>query len=222
MPNYEGHYQVSDLGRVKSFKRGKEKILKYLSSGRDYIFVHLCKNGDIKTFSVHVLVAIAFHGHTPDGTQRIVVDHIDNDKLNNRADNINLVSNRENTSKDRKGGTSDYVGVCLDKNFNKWRSYIEYNKRKLNLGFFDTEIEAHNAYQKALKEIEQGLDLNIIYPLRKGMSSKFVGVYWHNVRKKWAATYKGKHIGKFLTEIEAYEARENYIKTTIKNNETTY
>lgn len=214
------NYEVSNLGRVKSKPRNTTKggFLSACPNRDGYLQVVFHKNGCRKNFTVHVLVAMAFHGHIPDGTHKIVVDHKDNNKLNNRSDNLKLISQRENTSKDKEGGTSQYIGVYLDKNNNKWIATIHFKGRVVHLGYFNLEIDAANAYQKALKELNEGLDLNIIYPRRKGMSSKFVGVVWHKRDLVWVATYKRKHIGYFLTEIEAYEAREKYIASLANKN----
>ena len=57
---YEGIYQVSNLGRVKSLHHNKEKILKNRLGANGYYSVALNKNGKIKYLGVHRLVAIAF------------------------------------------------------------------------------------------------------------------------------------------------------------------
>lgn len=60
---YEGLYEVSTFGRVKSLNyrhTKKEKILRYNINSRGYKYVILCKNGKTKNFSIHRLVAIAF------------------------------------------------------------------------------------------------------------------------------------------------------------------
>jgi len=163
VPGYEGHYQVSNFGNVKSIKFGKEIILKG-SISKKYHIVGFKKNGKKKTFAVHVLVAMVFLGHVPDGTHKICVDHIDNNSLNNRADNLQLISARENTSKDRKGGASQFVGVHFHKPTGKWIASIQFKDRRINLGLFKLDIDASNVYQKARLEDEQGLNLNEIYP----------------------------------------------------------
>ena len=55
---------------------------------------------------------MAFFGHVPGG-YKIVVDHIDNNRLNNHVSNLQLITQRENSSKDRKNGTSQYTGVVF-------------------------------------------------------------------------------------------------------------
>jgi hypothetical protein len=155
IPGYEGYYEVSNFGNVKSLgndKSRKEKILRPgLSSGRYYLVI-LTKDGKRKTIKIHILVAMAFLGHVPDGTHKIVVDHIDNNRLNNHLSNLQLITQRENLSKDRKNGTSKHTGVSWNKGANKWRSYIKINGKQKYLGTFTSEEDAAEAYQKALKE----------------------------------------------------------------------
>jgi len=93
---YEGLYQISSIGRIKSLKRykvGKER-LKKPSIGRDgYEYIMLWKENKVKRFSVHRLVASAFienAEHKPE------VDHIDTDKTNNNVDNLKWVTRIEN------------------------------------------------------------------------------------------------------------------------------
>lgn len=159
---YDGLYEISDLGRVKSLERFinnmfgtktkiKERFLKFNPDGKGYLNCRLYKNGVGKTFKIHQLVAIAFLNHTPCGF-KLVVDHIDNNPLNNRLDNLQLITNRENSSKDRKGGTSKYIGVSLASGRKTWLASIRINGKNKYLGYYKTEIEASNAYQKELNK----------------------------------------------------------------------
>lgn len=150
---YEGDYQISDLGRVKSLKFGREKILKQSLTKIGYFKVNLHKNKTRNTCVVHVLVAVAFLNHKPDG-HKIVIDHIDNDKLNNCIDNLQLITQRENISKDIVRASSRYIGVHWQKRAKKWRSQIQIKGKIKHLGYFKCEIEASKVYQDALKELE--------------------------------------------------------------------
>lgn len=82
---YEGDYQVSNLGCVKSLKYGKERILfqKDLTGG--YMYVWLCKNNKTKCCRVHRLVAIAF---LPNFSNLPEVNHKDENVINNNASNL--------------------------------------------------------------------------------------------------------------------------------------
>jgi hypothetical protein len=152
VPNYEGHYKVSNYGRLKTLKRNKERLMSPAIGGTNYLQVLLYKNSIRTNFKLHQIVAMAFLGHIPKG-HNLVVDHIDNNKLNNRLENLQIISNRENISKDKKGYTSQYVGVSWDKRQKKWSSNITLNRIIKRIGFFKDEFEAHLAYQKALNEI---------------------------------------------------------------------
>ena len=81
---YEGLYEVSNWGRVKSIKFGKEIILKQKIKG-GYYYVCLYKNGIVKTYLVHRLVAQAFLPN-PDNLPQ--VNHKDENKTNNSVDNL--------------------------------------------------------------------------------------------------------------------------------------
>jgi hypothetical protein len=166
IPGYEGIYKVSSLGRVKSLKRKvahyngggirniKEKILEGSYTNYGYLQVTLRKNNAAKNPQIQILVAMAFLGHTPCGLEK-VVDHIDNNKINNRVENLQIIPQRLNASKDRKGGSSKYVGVYWNKRQKKWRASIFFNGKSIHLGYFDDEKLASKAYQEKLKNIKK-------------------------------------------------------------------
>lgn len=138
-------YQISNLGNVKSLKFGKERIIKK-TINNGYYKVILCNKGKTKTIRVHQLVAMFFLDHKPCG-HKLVVDHIDNNKLNNNILNLQLLTNCNNIFKDRIK-KSKYIGVSIKAN--KFRATYQKNKKSEHLGYFKTEIEAYNAYQNRL------------------------------------------------------------------------
>ena len=87
--NYEGLYQVSNWGRVKSLGNGKNykygRILKQSKNGRGYLFVSLCKSGKKKNYTIHRLVAETFIPN-PDNLPQ--VNHKDENKNNNKVENL--------------------------------------------------------------------------------------------------------------------------------------
>lgn len=101
---YEGLYQVSSLGRVKSVDRYEkqknnitrhrnEKFLVSMSTQSNRKRIVLCKNGKVKKFFVHQLVAEAF---IPNPENKLQVHHIDHNPSNNCVDNLMWVTNSEN------------------------------------------------------------------------------------------------------------------------------
>lgn len=153
---FEGLYQVSNKGNIKSLSRYRggnssryfisERILKNKINNHGRPCINVSKDGIITTLIIHQIEAIAFLNHIPDG-HNIIVDHIDNNPLNNNLENLQLITSRENITKDMKKGSSVFTGVFLNKKNNKWRSVIVINKIKKHLGYFTEEIEAYIAYE---------------------------------------------------------------------------
>lgn len=166
IPGYEGLYKCSNLGNVKSLDRivlhrafyakFKSKILKQNIGTDGYYAVSLSKEGIIKTMKVHKLVAITFLNHVPNGFKTLVIDHINLNKIDNRLINLRLITNRQNTCfvKDKCNKTSNYVGVSLQDGM--YRARIYHNGKNLSLGYHKSELQAHEAYQNKLKQLENG------------------------------------------------------------------
>lgn len=93
--DYEGLYQVSNWGRVKSLWFRKEKILIAVGDTKGYLKVCLCKNGKKKTFKVHRLVAEAF---IPNPENFPYINHKDEVKTNNRVDNLEWCTSEYNNN----------------------------------------------------------------------------------------------------------------------------
>jgi len=151
IPGYEGLYQVSNFGKVKSKHSNTHIILSNSKTLKGYEKVTISKNKRKKTYEVHKLMAMAFLNHKPNGN-KLVVDHIDNNKLNNNLKNLQIITHRENCSKDICNKTSKYTGVFFNKENNKWRACININKVKKHLGYYDNEYDAYLAYKKELKK----------------------------------------------------------------------
>jgi len=149
---YEGLYQISNFGNVKSLKYGKTKLLKGAINNYGYKQVNLIKDKTVKSFKIHQLVAIHFLGHKPNGYES-VVNHIDFDRLNNTVTNLEVITARENTNKKHLKTSSSSTGVSWHKEKNKWISQIYCNGKLKFLGYFKTEIEASDAYQNELLTI---------------------------------------------------------------------
>ena len=155
--SYEFKYEISNFGRLKSLNynnTGKECLMKLSIGKQGYYVIGLSdsnKQIKLKTFKIHQLVAMAFLGHIPCGYKK-VVNHINFNQLDNRVENLEIVTFRENTNKKHIKSSSQYVGVSWNKRDKKWISHISLNNKRFYLGSFKNEYDAHLAYEKALKE----------------------------------------------------------------------
>ena len=151
---YNGFYQVSNLGRVKSLKWNKVKILKQSINKQGYAYTSINK----KTYKIHQLVAIYFLSHKPNGMS-IVVHHKDNNKLNNKVENLQLISQRDNCYT-HANTTSKYTGVCWHKKSKKWMAQITIKNFRYYLGCYVEEIDAYKAYLKKLNQFNIDKEIN--------------------------------------------------------------
>ena len=121
---YEGMYQVSNMGRVKSLKHNKEKILKLHKGSRGYLDVKMC-NLKQKRFSVHRLVAETFLDNPNNYTE---VNHLDENKENNNVTNLEWCNHKYNINYGKRNMKMAYTNskpvVQLDKNYKIIKSYL--------------------------------------------------------------------------------------------------
>ncbi len=222
IPGYEGYYQASNLGRVRSLDRTvitsrgkmfcKGRIREVSVNKVGYKLYCLSINGIDRTFQGSQLVAMAFLGHKPNGCT-LVVDHINGNKSDDRVENLRIVTNRANTTtcfrSDKGSFSSEYIGVLRNKRASKWQALIQYNGVRIYLGLYNTEIEASIAYQSALSKIEDGSFNADEY--KPKWASEYKGVSFYKAGNKWSAYItingKRKHLGYYHTELEAYKAR---------------
>lgn len=168
IPEYIGMYQVSNLGNVKSVERysfesrnKKPRILlslmlKSYISTNGYRYVSLCKNGKSIHKSIHQLVAIAFLNHKPCG-YKLVVNHIDNNRLNNNINNLEIVTQSVNTNKVHL--RNENTGIYKDRK--KWSATVHKNYKKIHIGNYETKEDAINARKLYLiEEFKQETILN--------------------------------------------------------------
>ena len=114
IPGYEALYEVSNLGRVRSLFRYK-KMLKPSPITNGYLTVELWKDKQRKRIGIHRLVAMCFC-ENPDN--KPFVNHIDETKTNNCADNLEWVTHVENCR----------YGTAIERR----TKHFDYSKRKIN------------------------------------------------------------------------------------------
>ncbi len=102
-----------------------------------------------KLYMSHRLAWLYVHGEWP----KDQIDHIDGNRSNNRLNNLRSVSNRENACNQKSHREGRLFGSHYSKHDKKWRARIEINGKRISLGLFPTEQDAHEAYLKAKSQI---------------------------------------------------------------------
>lgn len=175
---YTGFYEVSNLGNVRSLSRiitvmyPGRGIMKRHKNGRilkpgktasnvsrtrnrnnAYLMVVLCVDGFMDIRVVHRMVGIVFVCN-PDSKQYKYLNHKNKIKTDNRASNLEWVTNRENNTHAYIGTktSSKYVGVTWVKASKKWKAQIRIKGKQIAIGEFRSEQQAADAYQKYLKD----------------------------------------------------------------------
>lgn len=223
IPGYEGFYKASNLGNIKSLDRmirGKSNSFRLLLGKKlkgsirkeGYLTVALYKDKIRTPFDIHKLIAITFLNHTPCGYE-LVVDHKNENKLDNRESNLQIITQRKNITKGiKKNNTSSkYTGVCWNNKNKNWFSTISHKGKQLYLGSFQNEKDASYAYQEAILSISKNEGIKL---KRKGLAK---GYYFCNTTKKYKAQIcvngKMKGLGYFKTEDEAKYSYQSFIES---------
>lgn len=161
IPGYEGLYQVSDSGQIKSLYFSKLRAL--VICGRGYKAVALAKCGIKKRYYVHRLVAYSFLGD-PEGKD-YEVNHKNCDKTDNRVENLEWVTRQENMAhahenglidfrrKKRRDNTTGYPGISI--NQNHYQVSIGIRGKCHYVGFYKTLDEAIDARKNEEKRMRQ-------------------------------------------------------------------
>jgi hypothetical protein len=98
----------------------------------------------------HRICWLLAHGSIDDG---LSIDHIDGNRTDNRLCNLRLGTSRENQQNLRCHRNGNLVGATWSKRNEKWQAKIQINGKDKHLGYFQTELEAHEAYNQSIKEL---------------------------------------------------------------------
>lgn len=110
-----------------------------------------CLGGKRTAIYMHQLILDCISGYNDESN--LEPDHEDRNGLNNQRYNLRMVTHRMNMHNKQAYGESKYRGVSWHKPSNKWRSGVKTKGKNKHLGYFDNEISAAKAYDKAAKEI---------------------------------------------------------------------
>lgn len=166
IPNYEGLYQASNFGRIKRTKTNK--ILNP-QIHKGYCEVNLSKNGIVKHYRVHILIALAF---LPNLENKQEVNHIDGNKQNNCVSNLEWATHKENMSHAFNNGLISKEGKQriingLKKSTNERKKPILQLKNGI-------VIKEYESYNQAVKESK----ITHIYNVLKGNRKYAGGFEW--------------------------------------------
>lgn len=116
-------------------------------NNRGYLRIKL----DNKFYSSHRLAWLYVHGVWP----KNFIDHINGDKSDNRICNLREATRRENAQNLKIHRAGKLAGCSYNKKINKWNARMTINKKYINLGFYETEVEAHLAYKNACSSLSE-------------------------------------------------------------------
>lgn len=136
---YEGLYQVSNYGRVKSLRFGKEKILKARDEGHGYFQVGLFKDGKQVFKRVHRLVAEAF---LPNPNNYKEINHKDEDKSSNIVENLEWCDRKYNVNygtcisrkAEKRSKAINQIDKVTGEVVRQWKSAIEAERNGYSHG----------------------------------------------------------------------------------------
>lgn len=153
---YEGLYQVSNTGKIKSLHLGKNRILRSTPNSCGYHKVELYKNKKSKVFYVHRIVAMSFIDNTYGKPQ---INHIDGNKNNNSVSNLEWVTASENQKhalKNNLHAPSYFKGRKGVLSSNS-REVMQFTKDGLLVNYYYSIVDAANAVGCKPNSITQAL-----------------------------------------------------------------
>ena len=118
----------------------------------------------------HVIIWILSTGK--DIPQGMEIDHINGNKIDNRIENLRLVTNRQNQQNRKKHRAGKLFGCYFNKSVGKYHAQIRIGDKVIYLGLYKTEQEAHKAYTIACKHITNYVDSESFRELIKNEMEK--------------------------------------------------
>jgi len=143
-------FKIEDSQLYRKWERGgKWKLVKNKNNCDGYCLVRFQN----KMMLYHRIIYILTNEQ--DVPVGYMIDHIDGDTLNNKIQNLRIVTSRENLSNSKNHRQGSLVGCYFDNHAQKWKSQIVINSKKIHLGLFATEQEASAKYLLALQYIDE-------------------------------------------------------------------
>ena len=164
---YEGLYQISNFGNVRSFKGKKPRILRPSNPSSGYYYVQLCKNKKVKTHTIHRLVAIHFI-HNPKNLPE--VDHRDGNKSNNAAYNLEWVTRIENVQRAWENGLCENTRKVAKKYLSKPVAQYDLNGKLI-------------ATYSSTREAERQTGIRHISECCNGLYKTVGGYIWRYIKE---------------------------------------
>lgn len=216
---YNDSYDANEDGEIRSRLGEHPQVLRPGFYRNGYTHVGL----QHKHYTVHKLVWTAFNGPVPKG---YVIDHINNNRADNRLCNLQLLTNAENVQKGmyiHRNKTSKYPGVCQNAKTGKWMCHLTVDKKRWRFAWFDTEEEAWQARCDAKAGKLKPLSLRKIedqYAIPRRHKSKYSdhpGVTYDKIHNRWLSYINKCKIGNFDTEAEAAKAYDDVVSGVIEH-----
>ena len=170
---YEGLYQVSDIGRVRRMPKGKIRVQKAARNG--YLQINLSKDNKVRWAGVHRLVAAAF---IPNPDSLPMVNHKDEDKHNNRVDNLEWVTPQQNCLHGTATARQNKSRHHNDPDNKRWKEIAmkhalgccRYNKAD------NTLVKQYASLTEAAQD--SGINITTILNQCKGKTQSRTSTYW--------------------------------------------
>ena len=201
---YEELYQVSNLGRIQNKKT--LHILKGSTNNKGYRGVILCKNGKIKRYLVHRLVAIAF---IENPKNKPYINHLDCNINNNNVENLEWCTQKEN------------IDYCIKLNRNYKRKVYQYDLKGNLLQEYSSIVQANKVTKISTAHISQNCNNQrksagmYIWSFKKNI--KGIKEYKRETRAKKIVQILDNQIVNTFDSIKEAEEKTGILKTSISN-----